>query len=319
MPQQFLSDVLPELASEADRLELFYEVKANLREADLDLFVQSGVTHIQAGIEALSSRVLKIMAKGVSARHCVRLLRDCLSRQIDVRWNCIYGFPGETEDDYAQVLAIVPYLEHLQPPIGIGPIRIDRYSPYQRDPELYGIGALHPLRAYTLVYPPGAPVADLAYAFRGDYQTAFTGNERLVTEFCSALLRWRRRWERAPEMPRLWRLPGTGGEVVVEDTRSCSTRRHHTLSPEADGLLRRLHEPMPCDKLEPAGRQALQPWLDAHIVIEYEGHFISLLTDPLTGVRLRKGGARPKPGKAPANGKSSGLVGKPELPLVSAS
>jgi ribosomal peptide maturation radical SAM protein 1 len=317
MPQQFLSDVLPQLAGESEQFELFYEVKANLREKDLDLFVLSGLTHIQAGIEALSSRVLTIMAKGVNARQCIKLLRECLSRQINVRWNCIYGFPGETEADYTRVLEILPYLEHLQPPSGFGPIRIDRYSPYQASPDFYGIGPLRPLPSYQLVYPANAPLEDLAYAFQADYRTEFTRNESLVKEFSSALMSWRRRWERERIMPRLWRLPGTGEEVTVEDTRSCSAQRYHYLTPEVDSLLKRLGDPTRCDRIGPVFRRTLQPLLDAHIVLEYEDHFISLLTDPLTGVRLRKEKSRQRAEKPVTVAESPALVGKLALPLIS--
>src|SRR5436189_2482450 len=100
------------------------------------------------------------MAKGVTARQCIKLLRECLSRQIDLRWNYIYGFPGESAADYAAVLRLLPSLEHFQPPIAFGRIRIDRYSPYQTAPGPHGIGELRPLPAYARLYPPGAPLTD---------------------------------------------------------------------------------------------------------------------------------------------------------------
>jgi hypothetical protein len=215
MPRQFISEVLPGLAENPVPLEVFFEVKANLREEELNLFVLGGITHVQAGIESFCSHVLKIMAKGVNARQCIKLLIDSVSRQIDVRWNLIFGFPGESRGDYVDMLKIIPYLEHLQPPIGFGRIRIDRFSPYQVAPERYGIGRLEPLPAYAKIYPSHARIADLAYSFVGQFDTEFTSDGSLVSEFCSALLNWGRRWERAEVMPRLWRLPESRDEFVI--------------------------------------------------------------------------------------------------------
>jgi ribosomal peptide maturation radical SAM protein 1 len=288
MPRQFLSEVLPALAENPAPLELFFEVKANLREDELDLFVLGGVAHIQAGIESLSSHVLKLMAKGVNARQCIKLLVDCASRQIDVRWNFIYGFPGESRDDYVQALAVIPYLEHLQPPIGFGAVRVDRFSPYQVAPERYGIERLDPTPAYSKIYPHEARIADLAYCFVGAYDTEFTRDEPLVSQLGAALLQWGRCWERAAVTPRLWQLPGSGDQVVIEDTRSAAIKRYHSLAPDAAAALDRLRQPTRRDRIEPACAAALEPLIGAHIVIEHEDHLLSLVTDPAKGVELRK-------------------------------
>jgi ribosomal peptide maturation radical SAM protein 1 len=294
MPHDFAARVLPALAGGPDELELFFEVKANLREQDLDLLVRAGVTNIQPGIESFSSNVLRLMAKGVTARQCIVLLRECMSRQIHVSWNIIYGFPGETEADYEAALALLPAVEHLQPPVGFGPVRIDRYSPYQADPEKYGVGRLHPLPAYRAIYPPCARLADIAYTFRGSYDTAFTRNGRLVDEFCTALVRWRRRWAEGPGAPRLWRLPVAG--VVIEDTRRCAPRRYHVLGPGAADVLSRLRQPVRADTFEPSEADAFRSLLEARAVVEYDGHFISLVTEPDKGTALRKRGGPGWPG-----------------------
>lgn len=314
MPRQFATEVLPRLAEGPDALELFFEVKANLREEELDLFVLGGVTHIQAGIESLCSEVLKLMAKGVNARQCLRLLIDCVSRQIDLRWNLIYGFPGESRDGYVGMLEILPFLEHLQPPIGFGPIRVDRFSPYHAAPERYGIGRLDPLPAYAKVYPGRARIADLAYSFVGAYETEFVKDRSLVAELGSALLHWGRRWERAEVMPRLWRLPGTGDEVVIEDTRSCAARRYHVLGTDEAAALEQLRHPTRRDRVAPATRAVLGPLLEAHIVIEHEDHFLSLLTDPAKGLELRK--LRREKSAAAASEWPSTRVEGPELPAL---
>ena len=55
---------MPALAARRLHLELFYEVKANLKKAQVRLLRDAGVRVIQPGIESFSTRVLDIMRRG---------------------------------------------------------------------------------------------------------------------------------------------------------------------------------------------------------------------------------------------------------------
>ena len=92
----YLKDLFPVLAATEAGYEIFYEVKANLSREQLRLMAKAGVTHIQPGIESLSSNVLRLMRKGVRAVQNVNLLRWSQYYGIRVSWNLIWGFPGET-------------------------------------------------------------------------------------------------------------------------------------------------------------------------------------------------------------------------------
>ena len=48
-----------------------------------------GMTSIQPGIESLSTRVLQVMQKGVSAAQNIQLLRWCGEVGINVAWNLL--------------------------------------------------------------------------------------------------------------------------------------------------------------------------------------------------------------------------------------
>ena len=114
----YLKDLFPVLAATETGYEIFYEVKANLSREQLRLMAQAGVTHIQPGIESLSSNVLLLMRKGVRAIQNVNLLRWSQYYGIHVSWNILWGFPGETQQDYAEQAAVIPDLFHLPPPAG---------------------------------------------------------------------------------------------------------------------------------------------------------------------------------------------------------
>lgn len=161
----YLTSTLPMLAGAGYDLRMNYEIKSNLRYDQLAALAGGGVSTVQPGIESLSSRVLKIMRKGVSGVHNVRLLRDAESLGLTVVWNYLYGFPGETALDYQTVVDQLPALHHLPPPDSCGRIAIERFSPYAEDPSL-GFTPVSPSRQYAVTYDLPAPqLHDLAYLF----------------------------------------------------------------------------------------------------------------------------------------------------------
>ncbi|MEH1098302.1 RiPP maturation radical SAM C-methyltransferase [Micromonospora sp. CPCC 205561] len=159
-----LRELMPDLIEAGTGYELFYEVKANLTRAQTRLLAQAGVTRIQPGIESLSSHVLRLMRKGVTAAQNVNLLRWCRYYGIDVAWNLLWGFPDETVRDYTDQAAVLPHLWHLQPPGGAARIWIERFSPLYAAARA-GTDAVRPERSYGYVYPPEADLDRIAYFF----------------------------------------------------------------------------------------------------------------------------------------------------------
>src|SRR5262249_54770893 len=80
--------------------------------------------------------------------------------------NILCGFPGEPIEEYARMAALIPSLTHLDPPDGVGTLRVDRFSPYEKEAESHGIELLGPRKPLQYVYevPPDL-LRDLAYTF----------------------------------------------------------------------------------------------------------------------------------------------------------
>jgi ribosomal peptide maturation radical SAM protein 1 len=155
---RYLTTVLPALTSAG--YDLFYEVKANLSRADLRLLARAGVRRLQPGLESLSSRVLRLMRKGVRAAQNVCLLKWARYYDIDIAWNLLWGFPGESADDYAAQTAVIPSLAHLQPPESADRIWLERFSPLFAEAV-----APEPEPSYRYVYPPSVDLSRAAYFF----------------------------------------------------------------------------------------------------------------------------------------------------------
>jgi ribosomal peptide maturation radical SAM protein 1 len=156
---------MPRIAEAGYDLRMHYEIKANMRRDQLQVLLAAGVTHVQPGIESLSSRVLKLMDKGVTGCQNIRVLRDTESLGMKVSWNYLCGFPGEDQADYDSVLRQFPALHHLSPPGSAEKILVERFSPYFDRPEL-GFSDIRPASHYRVIFDlPDAELTDLAYLF----------------------------------------------------------------------------------------------------------------------------------------------------------
>ncbi|MFY0580668.1 radical SAM protein [Cystobacter fuscus] len=133
---RYFKELLPRIAAADWDLRIHFEVKSNLTSEQIQALRAAGVMHVQPGIESLSSRVLKLMDKGVAGCHNVRVLRDCEAAGLTVSWNYLYGFPGEQPEDYESLIEQMPALVHLQPPSGATRIALERFSPNFERPSL---------------------------------------------------------------------------------------------------------------------------------------------------------------------------------------
>jgi ribosomal peptide maturation radical SAM protein 1 len=193
----------------------FYEVKANLTREQIRTLHRGGVRIIQPGIESLSSHVLQLMRKGCTMLQNVRLLKWARYYGIAVGWNMIWGFPGETEEDYRQQLQAAHAISHLQPPTGCSRIWLERFSPYYTELRSFPIHDVRPEASYRHVYPAHVRLEKIAYFF--DYEM----DETLPAGVHAPMLEWHKEWTRRwesdqPDSLVYRRAPDT---VLIDDAR----------------------------------------------------------------------------------------------------
>jgi ribosomal peptide maturation radical SAM protein 1 len=220
LPREYLRDVLP-FVQTPENVEIFYEVKADLTESDVQVLAKAQVKNIQPGIESLATSTLKLMKKGTSAFRNLALLKFCLMYDISPAWNLLIGFPGEGAPVYEKYIKDLPSLVHLFPPSGVYPVRFDRYSPYFMKADEYGLD-LHPLDYYPLIYPfPQDAIDNLAYYFNDlniDSEYAQTMS-KWIGKIREKVDRWIEGWKSARGHPKLF-LRQNGKQSVVHDSRS---------------------------------------------------------------------------------------------------
>ncbi len=246
MPKPYPREVFAKIDKPED-ISIFYEVKADLTDEDLELLSKGGVDVVQPGIEALASSTLKLMRKGTTSGRNIQFLKSCMTHDVQPAWNLLIGFPGEGQDVYRKYVEEMPRWVHLPPPSGAHMVRFDRFSPYFTQAQQYGLD-LQPLDAYTLTYPfPPESLKSFAYYFsdRNVMATYFLDSARWIGKIRQALAPWRNAW--ASGRPPVLAFTQEGS-TTVRDTRS-GPALFHEVGESGRRLLEILEKPMTLDDL----------------------------------------------------------------------
>jgi ribosomal peptide maturation radical SAM protein 1 len=278
MPRSFFGGTLEKLARSSTAYDIFYEVKANLTEPEIDQLFFSGVRTIQPGIESLSSDALKAIKKGVTGSQNIWLLRECLSRGINVIWNMLADIPGDKSEWYDAMLAIIPKIVHLQPPGGVSEIVIDRFSPYFDRPADFAISNISPLESYRHVFPTEFSHDHIAYHFRADYRSSWRAHSKLRNRFRTVIENWLDLWRNNLLRPKLYRAAIGDGRYFVEDSRVASHVRRFALEADAAAALDRLSKPVLKDQALKI--PCFESLLALDLVVVHEKFAMSVVVEP---------------------------------------
>ncbi|HPA18310.1 MAG TPA: RiPP maturation radical SAM C-methyltransferase [Verrucomicrobiae bacterium] len=230
------------LAQAGNTVKLDCCVRATLSFEELSQLRKGGCYSVGPGIESLSDALLLLLNKGTTAADNVRFLRDCVTVGLRAGWGLLYGIPGEKAEDYEQMIRIFPLIHHLWPPMGIGRVTVERFSPLfglsKRTPECH----LRASSSYSHIFPAHADIGRLATHYEADFDLPSTENG-LRSELTEAVNRWRGSWssDQAPILS-LVNLPD--GSAIVMDTRSVAKKVVHSLSESETSLLVELIRPV---------------------------------------------------------------------------
>jgi magnesium-protoporphyrin IX monomethyl ester (oxidative) cyclase len=242
LPKSYPTEVMPWLRI-GSKNNLFYEVRTTLIESDLHSLATAGVKVIQPGVEALSTRVLKLMAKGTTSNHNIAHLKQCAHHGIMPVWTFLVGLPGEDAEYYEQYKRLIPHITHLPPPMGISPVGFHRNSPYTWYPSKYNL-MLTPAKAYRYIYKLAEDeVKQLAYYFddlndQADYKENV---KKYGDELFHRVQVWRSAWFNSNIIPQLYFMRDLEGHCIY-DSRSSIVKMHRLDSFERD-LLERFSAP----------------------------------------------------------------------------
>jgi|HigsolmetaAR206D_1030411.scaffolds.fasta_scaffold00261_24 ribosomal peptide maturation radical SAM protein 1 len=296
LDRSHLQSLLPGLAELGYDLRIHYDVRSDLNHRQVQLFARAGLVQVRPGIENLSTRVLRLLDKGVTGCQNVRHLRDVQSAGVFPTWNYLYGIPGETEEDYDDVIRQLPMLHHLTPPEAVTRLVVERFSPYFDRPEP-GFSYRWPAARYRLAYDlPEEELTDLAHLF--EVRPAGIG-ETTADRLRAAI----RRWREAHPASRLTHLD-LGHEIVLVSRRPDYTWTTHTIRDPVEvaafrlladprsvsSLARRLTAQLGVPVSEERVTRILADWRAAGIVYTDAGRYVHV-APRATNAELTRAGA----------------------------
>ncbi len=216
LDMKYFDTVIPALVKAKRPMRMFYEVKSNLKREQVKMLKEAGINRIQPGIESLSNHVLKLMRKGTTGLRNIQLLKWAKEFNVTAEWNLLYGFPGETREDYDEILQMLPAVKFLNPPCAVGPIRLDRFSPYFNSPEEFGLVNLRPMPPYYFLYPFGKEsLMRIAYYYEFDYNS---GIDPAI--YAHRVIEYVNEWKNKPENGCLYMVKNKDEKLTLFDSRS---------------------------------------------------------------------------------------------------
>lgn len=166
----YFKDFIPDLKKNRLNLQIHYETRASLSKKNLRQLKEAGICEIRPGIESLSTPILKLVKKGTTALQNIQFLKWAREVELWVGWTFLVGLPGEDPEEYHRMADIVRTIPHLQAPLDLCLVRVDRFSPYFTKPEKYGLGRIRPLEIYRHIFPfDETSLYQLAYFFDYDH------------------------------------------------------------------------------------------------------------------------------------------------------
>lgn len=216
----YMSRLFGRLAEGHSDLRIHYEIRPNLNRRQLGDMRRGGLTSVQPGIESFSSHVLALMKKGTTGVKNLELLKWTTYYGIRNSYNILYGFPGETADDYDRQADVLRKIPHFQPPYAICQARPDRGSPMFEDPEKHSITMLRPSACYRHIYPSDYDLRRVSYYF--EHQVGDILPPSGYQECIKLVDEWTARWHGA-DRPTL-RYVKTWESLSIHDRRNGHAR-----------------------------------------------------------------------------------------------
>jgi ribosomal peptide maturation radical SAM protein 1 len=194
---EYVKELFGKLAEGKTDIKLHYEIRPSMSHEQLRLMKLGGLISVQPGVESFSTHVLTLMKKFTTGMKNVELLKWTTYYGITNLYNILYGFAGETADDYRAQAKVMRQIFHVQPPWSMSIARPDRGSPMFEQPGKHGITKLTPSRCYDFIYPKAFDLRKASYFFEDERDEV--PDPAAWDDCLDTVAEWRDRWTRGPK------------------------------------------------------------------------------------------------------------------------
>ncbi len=230
MAPEYTEKLFSRLRAANSDISMHYEIRPNFTRTQLARMRRGGLHSVLPGVESFSTNILKSMRKFTTGMRNIELVKWCTHYRINVTYNILCRFPGETEQDYRTQCEVMAKIPHLQPPYAAVMARADRGSPMFTDPASQSISKLVPFKCYQYIFPRGKfDLPRISYFFDQE-MTNIAGEPSYLATFDS-VDNWRAKWDQ-PEKPYL-KYRKSWSTIYIFDGRKPETRTYRYHEQEA--------------------------------------------------------------------------------------
>ncbi|MGE5341721.1 MAG: RiPP maturation radical SAM C-methyltransferase [Candidatus Omnitrophota bacterium] len=231
MAPEYIEKVFGRLADNRSDFLIHYEVRPCFTRAQLKRLKSGGLFSVQPGIESFSTHILQLMKKHIIGIRNIEFVKWCTYYGIVDLYNLLFGFPGETIEDYELQCKVISKIPHFQPPYAITRARAERGSPMYLNRWDYAISDMIPAYCYNYIFPGERfDLQHVSYYFM--HKVGNTPEVSNYRNILSKVAEWKKRWETGSR-PKL-RYHKSVDTVHVEDTRSGVLCRYVYMDREAE-------------------------------------------------------------------------------------
>ncbi|OOM82028.1 radical SAM superfamily protein [Clostridium puniceum] len=281
MPRNYFNKLLFTIKKSFPNISMFYEQRADLTLEQVVQLKRAGINYTQVGVEALSTNLLKLVNKGVSAEQNIKLLRYSKSTGLLIGWNLLTEIPNDKVTDWIEFLDLIPYIYHLNPPMLVRPLEIARFSPYFENPEKYNIKKVVPSPVYSEIFPESADHEKLAWLFTAEYSCDSKENTELKNKIIKGVMMWMDKWKHGKNNIPILKISKSNEIYYLEDSRFGNMEREQVSKMQATAALFGITE----------DNKEIFSWCkEKKVIYYYEGKYIPLATaNPIIFKELKDG------------------------------
>lgn len=222
-----LTGMLDKLTDEHLGVQMWAEIRVELKKEHLRKMKEAGAAWIQVGIESLNDNFLDCMRKGSTMLQNIQIIKWARQYGIHITYTLMYDFPFEKDKWYGELGDNLPLLVHLQPPRGMTKLRFDRFSDYYMNQSKYGLD-LNALKVYSYIYPYDQETIDgFAYYFE-DKKSHRSGKNPILhylfgnptknfSKVNNIVLDWMKNFYSEAPFSLMYEITGDG--IAIHDTR----------------------------------------------------------------------------------------------------
>jgi ribosomal peptide maturation radical SAM protein 1 len=153
IPLKTSGDIFTKLGNLKKDFNIFCEIRAITPKRVLENMKAAGVREVQIGIEALSTKLLKKLNKGITAIQNLEIMKHCEEIGMVNHSNLILDFPGSDIEDVKETLQNLDFAMFYRP------MKFVRFwlgleSPVWQSPKDFGIKAVFNHPNYGTLFPP---------------------------------------------------------------------------------------------------------------------------------------------------------------------